>query len=66
MLVTKVNQIIAHTLPLLSLILLHSLAVFVRLHLLDFYSSLVILITTRRHLHIGLTPASNIVCAIAH
>jgi hypothetical protein len=44
----KVCQFFAHTLPLLSLILLLSLAVFVQLHLLGFYSSLVIPITTRR------------------
>jgi hypothetical protein len=66
MLVIKVCQNFALILPLPSLILLHNLAVFVRLHLLDFYSSLVILITTGRHLHISLTPASDIVCAITH
>jgi hypothetical protein len=41
------------------------LAVFVRLHLLDFYSSLGILITTRCLLHMGLTRAPNIVYTIA-
>jgi hypothetical protein len=65
-LLIKVYQFFTHALLLLSLILLHSLAFFVYLHLLGFYSSLVNLITTRCHLHISLTTASNIVCTIAH
>jgi hypothetical protein len=65
-LLIKVYQFFAHTIPLLSLILLHSLAVFVRLHLLDFYSSF-----SRSHynsllpLDISLTTTPNIACTIA-
>jgi hypothetical protein len=47
--IIKVHQFFAHTLPLVSLILLHNLAISVHLHLLGFYSSLVIPITTCRH-----------------
>jgi hypothetical protein len=64
-LLIKVCQFFAHNLLLLSLILLHSSALFVYLHLLGFYSSLAILLATRRQIHISFTPASNIVCTIA-
>jgi hypothetical protein len=50
MLLIKGYQFFAHTLPILLLTLLHSWAILVHLHLIGFYSSLVIPITTRRPL----------------
>jgi hypothetical protein len=64
-LLIKAYQLFTHTLPLLSLILLNSLAVFVHLHLLSCYSSLAFPTTTRCHLQMSLKTASNIVYNLA-